>query len=431
MSRRRTKELLTDVGIEIEFSTTAQAILARDPKLAELDMSVVHDASSETAKTTLRGGVIVNNKTKTRVRANKVKCGGEIVTSIWYNSPDGVVYPRLKAITEVLQGYGEPHKTKRCGIHFHINYSHNIDILHNLINLGSHLEKVFFTLGGMGYPNRGADNDAIYFRPITRKGPLVVPVGRGSWAQAFTTTDLLKAKTSDSFFERLGDMWNVGQNMRYFPGRYHWLNLCNLVMSKGTLEFRVFNTTLDALNIWAALQFSTAFARVCLHTKPSTLLDAGFGEENSVFVSQGKEKIYKTAENFCEFAHVDTKVRDLIMSILESTPEPTFEEYYTKSHLHTRNEVVTHWKGSKYKPKRIPEDEIKSPTYEDYYNTSNEGNRPPRIRRTPRPALDIADNSEESSVRSGWGETSIRTSFNEYITEFGTLSSTPPSTEED
>ncbi len=398
---RQSRELLTDVGIEIEFVEATQGNLANDIRLRELDASVVHDASAETPGYVLRNGIKLNNNTKISVKSGRnVKCGGEIVTSVWYNSEDGVVYEKLKAITEFLRDYGEPQKTERCGIHFHINYAQNLNTLHNLMLLGGHMEKVFFTLGGMGYENRGVKNDAIYFRPITGKGPLVVPYGNGSWAQVFTIPDLLEAGDSDVFFLRLGDMFNIGQGTRYFPARYHWLNLCNLVLAKSTLEFRLFNTSLDALNIWSALQFSTAFARVCLYSKTDDLRKAGLCEENSVFTAQGKDKILATAENFCEFAQIGTKVRDLVMSILDITPEPTFEEYYTKSHLHTLHEVPVHWRGSPYKPKKIPDSQVKNPTYVDYHTLSSNsrGEMSVRARRTPRPARE-SDSASENMWR--------------------------------
>lgn len=389
-------ELLLSCGVEFEFVTIPQNELARNSGLRQLNMNVTHDASSETpAKVTSEGLLIENGDVL--IKGRRVKAGGELVSDIWFNGNPETLLKKFKEMTYLLQAGGEVHKAERSGIHFHIAYDYNIDILRSLMVLGAHLEKVFFTLGGMGYANRGITNDAIYFRPITGAGPLCVPLATGGWAKCFTIESLLTSNTASEFFLRYGDMDNVGKRTRYFPTRYHWLNLANLVLGKKTLEFRVFNVTLDALSIWAALQFSTAFARLCLNSTIEDLHKLGLAEENSIFTEQSTPEILATAEHFMGIAGCDSKVTDLILAILATTPPVTFEEYHVKSHLHfsPNSSVPLHWNNSKWQPDKVHGNSIKDPQYVDYHTLT--GNSRPS-----------GDNSRPSAELSSAARSSAR-----------------------
>ena len=357
------------VGIEFEFSSSIQDKMRDDRRFTELGFKVVHDASSETPGRALNDLLLDSESSISIPGEHEVKLGGELVTNIWFNGEPTDVYEKLKTFSRILHGYGEPQRAERAGIHYHVSFPNNLNAMKSSLMLGTHLENVFFTLGGMGYMNRGTLNDATYFRPITRDGPLVVPLANGKFAQCFSIEDLLEARSSKEFFHMYGDIKYVSSSRgRYIPIRYHWLNLSNLALRKETLEFRVFNITLNPLYIWACLQFCTAFSDFCIDHSPDELREMGFGEENSVYANQGKDTILKTAENFMNNVDIDNKVKYVILEIIDRSPEATIESGLVYCHLVSKNLICYHWESSTYEPKRLITSEIRHPKYVDYHN---------------------------------------------------------------
>ena len=130
-----------------------------------------------------------------------------------------------------------------CGIHIHVDgANHNANSLRRLVN--------FMT----------SRQDLIYE---------ALQIGRREydWCQKFNT-DLLKAMKCDKNLtkEKAEEIWYSRANSGYTGGidhshynrtRYHGVNL-HSYFSKGTVEFRLFNSTLHAGKIKAYIQFCLA-----------------------------------------------------------------------------------------------------------------------------------------------------------------------------
>ena len=79
----------------------------------------------------------------------------------------------LKEKLSNLFSFGQTDLTKlsgRAGIHIHITCPVNLRLFKEILNLGAHLEDVFFLLGGYGKEYRGKANNSVYARPITKFG---------------------------------------------------------------------------------------------------------------------------------------------------------------------------------------------------------------------------------------------------------------------
>jgi len=83
--------------------------------------------------------------------------------------------------------------------------------------------------------------------------------------------------------DRFKSIWyngRDGSNMHYHASRYHALNL-HSVFQKGTVEFRMFNSTLHAGKVKTYIQFSLAIAnQACPHTRFA-------GQKNNLYNGKG------------------------------------------------------------------------------------------------------------------------------------------------
>lgn len=353
-------------GIEIEsdkiFSDTIAGKITNEFK-------VVNDASVETANIfNLNGTPCFFDATNVEMDLpflNKKTLGVEIVSRDEF--PLILNEGSLDIINKLVFDFmscGDRGVSKRAGVHFHITLPPSLRILKEIINLGVHLEDLFFWIAGMGYEFRGDLNDSTYCRPITKFGPQCVKTPRG-YSQVFNTKDLLEAETIRDFKEMYGDL-PIQMGNRYVPVRYSWLNLYSM-FTNGSLEFRPFNLTSNGNWIYAV-------ARLCGFFVKKVLTRSFSGEpfkilpENSVFDYRNNKEIVCTFLEF--FSDIPKDLKEIILLILENTPRTQFKKKFVYSHLQFHangNKTKVHFKDN-YRPRVIPEEDILIPFFEDIHN---------------------------------------------------------------
>lgn len=358
-------------GIEFEVDNLCNSDFSEFKELSTFRLT--HDASCETPKNFYSNrdfGIMLDNRSdyisSTLPVTNSV-AGTELV-SVVLDSTDESFLEIIKNLTEFLTSSGESPTSERSGIHFHFSLpSPNLRILKSIIRLGRHLESLFFTIGGMGYEFRGAKNDGIYCRPITKWGPPCVPRMSG-YSQVFDVKDLLSVKKSSEFWTRYGELESHGG--RYNPVRYTWLNLYPLAPfgeHRGTLEFRLFNKTLNPLFIYAISVLCRKFVEYSIISSFKSLKEESLLQEYSIFdTSITKQNLAKQLVKFSELSRMDEDVVQILMDILDRSPIPNMREGYVMTHI-TR-ELRHYWvRGSDYNPPIISREEIRLPDYVDIH----------------------------------------------------------------
>lgn len=341
-------------GIEIEYDYVPQKDIIFMEKANKLGWKVVHDASCETPGQLLPSGLTLNYS-ELPLLANNIVLGGELVSKVYRSCDLRNTEKMLYETTKLLYNYGESGKSTRSSIHYHIGMpSYNIRVLKNIMNLAAHLEKVFFQLGGMGYENRCKTNLAGYARPITDIGPLACWSREDSLVPAFVFEDVLRARTTSGFFRRYGDSLAMVQNhIRYAPVRYHWINLLNLKRENRTLEFRVFNYTLNPIYILAVLKLCFAFVSFCEQAEPEDFKRCGFDQQNSAFEIQGLKTVINTLINFAQKTElIDKEDLNILLVILDSS-EYEFSLERSRVRCHLSNPPLIFVNEEYYRPPEI------------------------------------------------------------------------------
>lgn len=133
-----------------------------------------------------------------------------------------------------------------CGIHIHVDAApHTVTTLRNIVNI------------------MAAKEDLLY-------KALQVKVERENYCQKADTRFLDEMNQKrPSTMEELETLWYNGPTGRYYHydhTRYHGLNL-HSVFSKGTIEFRLFNSTLHAGEVKSYIQLCLAISHQALVQK--------------------------------------------------------------------------------------------------------------------------------------------------------------------
>ena len=364
-------ELGETCGIEFETENISSFEISGS-NVCEI-FHATHDASIETDKAkigplTVDLKTLKENKILSLLNYNNFVIGTELVSGI-LNSKGGNFLDCIKELTGFLSEYGEELTGKRSGIHFHFSLPYpNLRILKSILRLGKYLEALFFTVGGMGYEFRGLENDFIYCRPITKTGPVCVPSGRTpGYVQCYNIYDVLKSETVAEFWERYGDLNN--HRGRYNPIRYSWLNLYPLFPSgdyKGTLEFRVFNKTLNPKFIYASAMLCRAFVNYAVKSSYNSLQENDLLHENSIYNDQlTKQTIINHLINFAQLSDLEEDVVEILLRIIELSKIPIAEKKYV--HTHIRRDLNNYWGNSNYRPEVINSNLIFRPKYEDIH----------------------------------------------------------------
>ena len=136
-----------------------------------------------------------------------------------------------------------------CGIHIHVDVSrHDPKTLRNVVNIMASKEDLLYKT-------------------------LKVQIDRQYYCQKadlrFLEDVNLKRPKSMSEFETLWYNGDSGRHSHYHSSRYHALNL-HSVFSKGTIEFRMFNSTLHAGEVKSYIQLCLAISNQALVQKSAS-----------------------------------------------------------------------------------------------------------------------------------------------------------------
>ena len=158
------------------------------------------------------------------------------------------VYSDIETIQGIIRSLraGGAKVNDSCGIHVHVDSSiHNVNTLRNIVNI------------------MAAKEDLLY-------KTLKVNVDRERYCQKADTRFLDELNTKRPMdMNQLETMWyngESGRNQHYNSTRYHALNL-HSVFSKGTIEFRLFNSTLHAGEVKSYIQLCLAISYQALIQK--------------------------------------------------------------------------------------------------------------------------------------------------------------------
>jgi hypothetical protein len=301
--------------------------------------------------------------------------GTELVSNILdSDSPD--LFREINNLCYTLKELGEPDQCIRSGIHVHISFPNpNVRQLKSIMRLGRNFETLFYHLGGMGYEFRGIKNDSTYCRPITRVGPACIRY-RNSWAQCFYIEDLIKPErfSIEDFWNYYGDLQN--HRDRYNPVRYTWLNLFPMYSQgqyKGTLEFRVFNHTLNPYFITTIIKLCSYFANVASKLTYINFKEEGLLREQSIFdgYSSNPKDTLSTFKTLVEDEVKDVGVFDTARDMLNRVDRFFLPQTPVRSHLYNTRTLNPYWADSSYEPPIIYSDP-KKPEYVDIHVLNGE-----------------------------------------------------------
>ena len=203
------------------------------------------DRQGRTWKATYDSSIIAQKKERGRtVGANDTyKC--EIVSPI-------LTYQDLPDLQEVVRQlrHSGAFVNNQCGIHIHVDASrYTPQTLRNLVNIIASKEDILYKA-------------------------LRIDPARLRWCKK-TNERLLETinRKKPETMEALKDIWYAGSNRgrmeHYNETRYHGLNL-HSTFTKGTVEFRLFNSTTHAGEIKAYIQFCLAVSHQALTQKKAS-----------------------------------------------------------------------------------------------------------------------------------------------------------------
>lgn len=203
------------------------------------------DRQGRTWKATYDSSIIAQKKSggRTVQAADEYKC--EVVSPI-------LTYEDMADLQEIIRQLR--HKgafvNSQCGIHIHVDASrYTPRTLRNLVNIIASKEDILYKA-------------------------LRIDPARMRWCKK-TNGELLEAinRRKPQTMEALKDIWYAGstrgRDEHYNDTRYHGLNL-HSAFTKGTVEFRLFNSTTHAGEIKAYIQFCLAVSHQALTQKKAS-----------------------------------------------------------------------------------------------------------------------------------------------------------------
>ena len=203
------------------------------------------DRQGRTWKATFDSSIIAQKKSRGRTMraADEYKC--EVVSPI-------LTYEDMADLQEIIRQLR--HKgafvNSQCGIHIHVDASrYTPQTLRNLVNIIASKEDILYKA-------------------------LRIDPARMRWCKK-TNGELLEAinRRKPQTMEALKDIWYAGstrdRDEHYNDTRYHGLNL-HSTFTKGTVEFRLFNSTTHAGEIKAYIQFCLAVSHQALTQKKAS-----------------------------------------------------------------------------------------------------------------------------------------------------------------
>lgn len=362
MSRMKNVPIIDSVGLELESETVRAGDLDIDGFYQE------HDASIESVVKVEPNLNVYFDSTSTipsGMRTEEKIVGVEFVSRI-IDTTNNAYENKIRSLTSILREAGEPPQSFRASLHVHVCVPHRLVILKNLLVLGRRFERMMFHIGGMGYEFRGKINSSLYCRPITGKGPVCVPTRKGYKSQCFVLDDCLEATSVEDFWRKHGDINPSNPPNKYWPSRYVWLSLFP-INTKGTIEFRQFNKTLNPLYIISAIKLCQAFSELSLNTKLMYAY-SGIEEEQSIFKPYTIQDVYNDLDYFRELTELDERTYTILKLIIKGTPTVKIDDTYINSHLEQRGQISRLF-GDNYCPPEINESLIVNPDVTDRHNS--------------------------------------------------------------
>ena len=332
--------------------------------------SIQNDASIETREVPTFKGIPIKTLKKYTKFFDLSTLGAEFVSN--RPLPVGNSFEIFDLLISNLKRMSVEGRSKRSGVHFHITLSPGYRIMQEIFNLGLHLESVFYYLGGMGYEYRGLSNNNSYCFPLS--SPPIVK-GPRNFVPLFIPEDIFGAKDFLDILRRSGDLSTDCYRIygRYAPIRYSGINFYSMFI-RGSLEFRMFNTTICPFILNSVFEFCSSFVKSVLSRSFSGKL---VRLEPNELGNVSKEDTLKIAEKY--MSSIDFKYTDIILEVINSTPTILYEPSKVFSHImyHPRNgdQSKVHYKKRNikdYVPKCIPlkeYEEILIPITEQHYNT--------------------------------------------------------------
>ena len=203
------------------------------------------DRQGRTWKATFDSSIIAQKKSGGRTvrAADEYKC--EIVSPI-------LTYGDMADLQEVVRRlrHSGAFVNSQCGIHIHVDASrYTPQTLRNLVNIIASKEDILYKA-------------------------LRIDPARLRWCKK-TNEKLIEAinRRKPQTMEALKDIWYAGstrgRDEHYNDTRYHGLNL-HSTFTKGTVEFRLFNSTTHAGEIKAYIQFCLAVSHQALTQKKAS-----------------------------------------------------------------------------------------------------------------------------------------------------------------
>ena len=203
------------------------------------------DRQGRTWKATYDSSIIAQKKSRGRTvqAADEYKC--EVVSPI-------LTYGDMADLQEIVRRlrHSGAFVNSQCGIHIHVDAGrYTPQTLRNLVNIIASKEDILYKA-------------------------LRIDPARLRWCKK-TNEKLLEAinRRKPQTMEALKDIWYAGstrgRDEHYNDTRYHGLNL-HSTFTKGTVEFRLFNSTTHAGEIKAYIQFCLAVSHQALTQKKAS-----------------------------------------------------------------------------------------------------------------------------------------------------------------
>ena len=154
-------------------------------------------------------------------------------------------YEDIETLQTIVRKFREigGKSNKSCGIHIHVDgANHNAESLRRMVNFMSSRQDIIFDALGVG----------------DRKNNWCKPISKDLFNAMKNDKNITKESAEKIWYSSANDNYQGGiDHEHYNRTRYHALNL-HSYFSKGTVEFRLFNSTLHAGKIKAYIQFCLA-----------------------------------------------------------------------------------------------------------------------------------------------------------------------------
>jgi len=261
------QELITDIGIEVEFYSPDRRLVEYLVAQDGLDVKVVADGSVRRRKQlrisgfemTYPGHINVAALEKFGILRYAKECGVELITPVINTNHKGWEKQVLQMLElGLFLGEGIAPQT---GIHVHVNAQGiPLQALHNLLKIWEAIESGMYRIScGPFGEHRGIQHkDCCYCRPITNEGPLVMRDDRGYARQCYDINCMLQTSNLKEFAQAYGrtDL-HCGPGGHYHTPRYSGLTFHPLYR-QGSIEVRTFNSTLNVNHVLAWIYISQA-----------------------------------------------------------------------------------------------------------------------------------------------------------------------------